>query len=164
MSLADRKRLPPALPVPHPGYEWVFDPNTFEPWQRPIDRTDRSDAGQDIKMIHTNIKGPDMPKDEYPSLRTTDDQSKAVQKTPHRVTLDSMLQRIVGEEMIHPDSIPHMSICVLMIDNGFALVGKSTPADPENYDPELGEKFAKEDALRQMWQLEAYLLREKMKA
>jgi hypothetical protein len=39
MSLADRKKLPYAggLPPPEPGFEWVFDPNTFEPWQRKKD-------------------------------------------------------------------------------------------------------------------------------
>jgi hypothetical protein len=51
---------------------------------------------------------------------------------------------------------------VLITDTGYALVGKSTPADAENFDEELGLKFAKEDAIRQMWPLEAYLLRERM--
>lgn len=39
MSFADRKRLPHdgGLPPPEPGYEWVFDPHTFEPWQRKLD-------------------------------------------------------------------------------------------------------------------------------
>jgi hypothetical protein len=46
--------------------------------------------------------------------------------------------------------------------NGFAVVGKSAPADPSNYDEELGKRFAKEDCIRQLWQLEGYLLREKL--
>ena len=96
------------------------------------------------------------------SLRVTDDASKAVQKTPHRVSLDSMLARIVDEEYIRPAILPHMTICVLKVDNGFVLVGKTAPADPENYDADLGEKFAKEDAIRQMWVLEGYALRERM--
>lgn len=126
--------------------------------RRKIHAAQRSDAGQDITMTHTDIRGAAM----TDSLRVTDNESKAVQKTPYRVTLDSMLQRIAGEEFIHPDSIPHMTICILMIDNGFALVGHSTPADANNHDPELGRKFAKENALRQMWQLEAYLLRQRL--
>ena len=104
-----------------------------------------------------NIKGGKMD-----SLRVTDDASKAVQKTPNRVSLDSMLAKIVSEEFIHPETLPSMTICVLGLRNGFVLVGKSTPADPDNYDEKLGEKFSKEDAIRQMWTLEAYLLREKM--
>jgi hypothetical protein len=98
------------------------------------------------------------------SLRVSDDASKEVQKTPNRVTLDSMLAKIVAEDYINPASIPHLTICVLVLENGFSLVGKSAPADPENFNADLGKKFAKEDAVRQMWPLEAYALRERMAA
>lgn len=93
----------------------------------------------------------------------TDAASAAVQKTPNRVTIESIRARMVGKEIIHPLIAPHMTIVVIRLDNGFFLVGKSTPADPKNYDMELGEKFAIEDAERQAWPLEAYLLREKMR-
>ena len=96
------------------------------------------------------------------TLRLGDDEAKAVQHTRHRVTLDSMVTRIVDIEYIHPESIPHMTIAVVSVNNGFVLVGKSTPADEQNFDEELGKKYAYEDALRQMWPLEAYLLRERM--
>jgi Phage protein (N4 Gp49/phage Sf6 gene 66) family len=96
------------------------------------------------------------------SLRVGDDEAAAVQKTKNRVALDAMLAKVTGEEYIWPESMPHMTICVLTVENGFALVGKSTPADPDNFDRELGRKFAREDAVRQMWPLEAYLLRERM--
>jgi N4 Gp49/Sf6 Gp66 family protein len=42
------------------------------------------------------------------------------------------------------------------------VIGKSAPADPKNFDRELGREFAKENAIRQLWELEAYLLREKL--
>jgi hypothetical protein len=32
------------------------------------------------------------------------------------------------------------------------------PADPRNYDKSVGETFAREDAIKQIWQLEGYLL------
>jgi hypothetical protein len=96
------------------------------------------------------------------SLEETDAQSAAVQKTKNRVSLDSMKEKIAREEYIHPDLIPHMTICVILLNNGFALVGYSAPADSENYNEQLGDQFAFENALRQMWPLEAYLLRERM--
>ena len=96
------------------------------------------------------------------SLRIGDDAAAAVQKTPNRVTLDSMLLKIVSEEFLYPGFIPHLTICVLVLENGFSLVGKSAPADPENFDKDLGKRFAREDAIRQMWPLEAYALRERM--
>lgn len=120
----------------------------------------RSDAGVDIVMKHININtGETIMED---SLRVSDDAAKAVQKTRHRVALDDMLAKIANEEYIFPNTMPHMTICVLTTENGFALVGKSAPADPDNFDVDLGKKFAREDAIRQMWPLEAYLLRERM--
>ncbi|WP_347137537.1 Gp49 family protein [Paracoccus sp. SSK6] len=96
------------------------------------------------------------------SLKLGDDAAAAVSKTPNRVTLDSMIAKIDGEEYIQPDLMPHLTICVVKLKNGFSLVGKSAPADPENFDAELGRKFAREDAIRQMWPLEGYALRERM--
>jgi Phage protein (N4 Gp49/phage Sf6 gene 66) family len=51
---------------------------------------------------------------------------------------------------------------VMKLKNGFVLLGKSAPADPVNFDPEVGKKFAYDDGIRQMWQFEGYLLREKL--
>ena len=148
----------------------------------------RADAGLDICMTHTNIntgkvRAPmsniglteaevreiKQESDEKRKARTGlssleigDAEAAAVQKTQHRVTFDSMLAKIADEEFIHPETIPHLTICVLTTDNGFALVGKSAPADPDNFDEALGKKFAREDAIRQMWVLEGYLLRERL--
>ena len=98
------------------------------------------------------------------SLRVTDDESKAVQKTPNRVSLDSMESKIETVEYLHPSHTPHMTIAAVKLVNGFVLIGKSAPADPENFNPELGAKFAREDALRQMWPLEGYLLCDRLHA
>lgn len=97
------------------------------------------------------------------SLRETDKAAAAVAVNPkNRVTLDQMLARIEHEEYWHPSHTPHMTICVLTIDNGFVVVGSSAPADPANYDENLGRQFSKEDCIRQMWRLEGYRLRDKL--
>ena len=126
----------------------------------------RADGGANIVMKHTNINSgePKMATENLSSVRITDDESKAVQKTEHRVSLDSILAKIKFEDYEHPVRHPHMTLCILTLDSGYVVVGKSVPADPENYDKELGIKFAKEDAIRQIWPLEAYLLREKIHA
>lgn len=56
-------------------------------------------------------------------------------------------------------SLECLTICILTLKNGFTLVGKSACASPENYDPELGHKIARDDARRQIWALEGYKLR-----
>lgn len=91
-----------------------------------------------------------------------DQAAAAVQKTPNRVSIESIRAKFLRAEYIHPEIAPHMTICIIEMDNGFFLVGKSTPADPANFNAELGAKFAAEDAERHAWPLEAYLLREKM--
>lgn len=57
-----------------------------------------------------------------------------------------------------------LTICVLTLKNGFTIVGKSACASPENYDADLGHKIAREDARKQIWALEGYLLRSKLAA
>jgi hypothetical protein len=96
------------------------------------------------------------------SLRLSDEASAAVQKTPNRITLDYLRSRIVNGEYLYPSDHPHFTICVLTLDNGYILVGKAAPADPGNFDQELGKRFAREDAERQLWPLLAFTLREQL--
>ena len=44
------------------------------------------------------------------------------------------------------------------LPNGFSVLGRSACVDPANFDPELGRKYAYEDALSQLWRLEGYRL------
>ena len=94
------------------------------------------------------------------SLNVTDAQSRAVQKTPNRVSLEYIESRIKGVEYINPDCLPSMTIAVVSYENGSTFIGKSAPADPDNYDKPLGEKFAYEEAVRQIWPMEGFALRE----
>lgn len=52
--------------------------------------------------------------------------------------------------------------CLLELRNGFTVMGKSACADARNFDQEVGMRVAREDAVRQVWQLEGYLLRERL--
>lgn len=93
------------------------------------------------------------------SLRDTDDASKAVQKTPNRIPLDYIESQILAEQWIEVPGMQHVTLCGITLRNGFVVFGKSVPADPENFDRELGRKFAREDAIRQLWPLFAFALR-----
>lgn len=57
----------------------------------------------------------------------------------------------------HPLSL--LTFCVLVLRNGFTVVGKSACASPENFDAELGRKIARADAVNQIWPLMGYALR-----
>lgn len=95
-----------------------------------------------------------------PTMDAGDKSAASIQKTPWRVSLESMKKNVDSVEYIHPESIPHMTIAVVLLKNGYALQGVSVPADPANFNEEKGREFAFEDALKKMWALEAYVMRE----
>lgn len=55
-----------------------------------------------------------------------------------------------------------LSICILVMKNGFTVIGKSAPASPENFNADLGMKYAYEDAVRQLWPLMGFALRDRL--
>lgn len=63
-----------------------------------------------------------------------------------------------------PQELDLLTICVLVLDNGFTVHGISGVASPENFDAEIGRKIARQNAINQIWPLEGYLLREKLAA
>lgn len=79
---------------------------------------------------------------------------------------------ITGADAVRPDdgvritlpALNVLSICILVMRNGFTVIGKAAPASPENFDRALGIKLAYEDAVRQVWPLMGYALRERLAA
>lgn len=141
----------------------------------------RADGGLSITMKHLNIddhtsKGKNpmtekftKEKDEERKARTglsslamTDAESAAVQKTPNRVSLDSIEAAIASIHYYTPPYMPHLTIAVVLLHNGWAEIGHSAPADANNYDPELGRKFAYENAMRKLWPLFGFALRDRL--
>ncbi len=55
-----------------------------------------------------------------------------------------------------------LTICCLKLRNGFQVIGESACASPENFNEELGRKYARVDAREKIWRLEGYLLCEKL--
>lgn len=55
-----------------------------------------------------------------------------------------------------------LTVCFLNMRNGFIVIGKSAPASAENYDEEKGRTFAREDAIRQLWPLMGFALRQRL--
>ena len=55
-----------------------------------------------------------------------------------------------------------LTLCIVVMSNGFVVIGKSAPASPENFNAELGKKLAYEDAVRQIWPLLGFHLRSKL--
>lgn len=54
------------------------------------------------------------------------------------------------------------TVALLTLKNGYTVVGESACASPENFDQELGQKIAFDNARNKIWALEGYLLRNKL--
>lgn len=115
------------------------------------------------------------------SLKATEAYS-ASKATHPRVSLDDMKAKIAGQYFfsalegvdghyrggpeaqgcMHAPELGLLTICILVMQNGFTVIGKSAPASPENFDAEKGRLFAYEDAIKQLWPLEGYALRDRL--
>lgn len=80
----------------------------------------------------------------------------------NKVTVASIEAKLDSEEFISPASAPDLTLCILKLKNGFVVIGHSRPVDPANFDAALGRQLARADAIRQVWPLEGYLLREQL--
>ena len=55
-----------------------------------------------------------------------------------------------------------LTFCVLVLRNGFTVTGESACASPENFDPEIGRKIARQNAEQKVWPLMGYALKERL--
>lgn len=100
--------------------------------------------------------------------RVTPDSIKAAIVTEHYFTAsDGVLGRLYAESEDGdigdggaPVALSLLTFCVLVLRNGFTVMGKSACASPENFDANIGRKIARDDAISQVWPLEGYLLKE----
>lgn len=63
------------------------------------------------------------------------------------------------------DEVPALcllTMCVLVLRNGFTVHGTSACASPENFNAEIGRKIARENAVREIWPLMGYALKEQL--
>lgn len=60
------------------------------------------------------------------------------------------------------DELELLTICVLVLQNGFKLVGISSCVDAANFDAEKGKQLAREDAVNKLWPLLGYQLKERL--
>lgn len=53
-------------------------------------------------------------------------------------------------------------ICELILKNGFSVRGEAAVVSKENFNEEIGKDVSRRKAREQIWQLEGYLLQEKL--
>jgi hypothetical protein len=60
------------------------------------------------------------------------------------------------------ESLKLLTICVLLLRNGFSVIGHSACASPANFDPDIGRRLARAKAVEQIWPLMGYELRSRL--
>ncbi|MEN6540881.1 MAG: Gp49 family protein [Mizugakiibacter sp.] len=61
-----------------------------------------------------------------------------------------------------PPPLSLLTFCVLVLTNGFTVTGESACVSPENFDAELGRKYAREKAVEKLWTLLGFDLKERL--
>ena len=87
------------------------------------------------------------------------------EKNYPRVTQEELEQNIVHTEVVTHKTVAGQVLrwAVLTTKNGYAVTGKpSCAASPENDDPDLGTKYAIDNAKNELWALMGYALKEKI--
>lgn len=81
--------------------------------------------------------------------------------TAPRITPAHLDSRVKSEQFhVFPGTT--LTVCCLTLENGFHVTGQSAAASPENFNREIGRDIARADAREKIWQLEGYLLRERL--
>lgn len=61
-----------------------------------------------------------------------------------------------------PAALGLLTFCVIVLKNGFTVTGESACASPENFDADIGREIAHENAVRKIWPLLGYALKDRM--
>lgn len=56
------------------------------------------------------------------------------------------------------DSLNRLTLCVIVLQNGFTVIGESACVHPENFDAEIGRRVARTRAIEKIWPLMGYSL------
>ena len=78
-----------------------------------------------------------------------------------RLTPD-LIDSKIKDKVFHIFGDTCLTVCCLTLQNGFTVTGESACASPENFNAEIGEKIAFEQARDKIWVLEGYLLKQKL--
>lgn len=83
--------------------------------------------------------------------------------TAPRLTPTYVEGRIVGETYTVLPSGKVM-VCELTLRNGFTVRGEASVVDRANFNEEVGRRISRDNAVRQIWPLEGYLLQQRLYA
>ena len=115
-------------------------------------------------------------------LRDPVQEAELVDSPAIRVTLDDVENNIVTEvyltgydaakaaalggeiigDTVGAENLKYLTLCILVLKNGFTILGESACASPENFNPQIGKRLARADAVNKIWPLMGYELKQRI--
>ncbi len=132
-------------------------------------KTHRIPNGADVILVQDELKTPEQQIEQeiqdkgLNAPRLTPDHIDSKIKGVEYILPRDVCKRDNGVEIFDaPLPLQTLTFCILTLENGFTVTGESACASPENFDAEIGKKIAYENARENIWQLEGYLLKDKL--
>lgn len=86
-------------------------------------------------------------------------QSKGLVK--NRLTPED-IDALIDSTSYHVFADTTTTVCCIKLTNGFTVTGESACVDPANFDTEIGQEIAYNEARQKIWGFEGYLLNDKL--
>ena len=83
----------------------------------------------------------------------------AIKNTVTKEHLDGLVAQSDVEYAVFGNKL---TVAVITLPTNFKVTGEASCVDANNFDKALGEKYALENAVEKLWELEGYLLANKL--
>lgn len=74
----------------------------------------------------------------------------------------SHIDAAIKSKQFHVFNGTTVTVCCLTLQNGFSVLGESAAVSEANFDKEIGQQVAFDNAREKIWQFEGYLLKQKL--
>lgn len=81
---------------------------------------------------------------------------------PNTVTKEQLDDLVAQSKIEYAVFDNKLTVAVITLPNKFKVTGEASCVDANNFDKNLGEKYALEKAVENLWELEGYLLAERL--
>lgn len=81
---------------------------------------------------------------------------------PNKVTKEDLEHLVAKSSVEYAVFGNKLTVAVITLPSNFKVTGEASCVDASNFDKELGEKYALENAVEKLWELEGYLLAERL--
>lgn len=85
-------------------------------------------------------------------------------KSVYYINAGRAIEEAYGDALLPGDykNLSLVTVCIIILENGFKVEGTSACVDPANFNEVLGQEAAYENAFNKIWEIEGYLLRQSM--